>query len=178
MTTAEHTERNRVLQQELYGEALSVLLSRVGDALGCSQAKLADVLGLSPAMLSQLRTAQRVKIGNPAVVERLRALDDLAQQMTAGQLDQRDVDGRIVEIRSLNGLSPRTNATSAHPLDARSAVRVISALLRAVASADELLDAANRLEADQPALAEVLRVYGAGRSDAALAHFERVSPLL
>jgi len=46
-------------------------------------------------------------------------------------------------------------------------------VLRAVASATEILQAAELLEAQHAELAEVLRVYGAGRSDEAVAHYER-----
>jgi hypothetical protein len=44
--------------------------------------------------------------------------------------------------------------------------------LRSVASAAEIAEAADTLAAGHPELAEFLRVYGAGRTDDAVAHFE------
>ena len=55
-------------------------------------------------------------------------------------------------------------------------VEHVQALLRAVATAQECLAAAAVLEPEFPALAEVLAVYGAGRTDEARAHYRRVNP--
>ena len=43
---------------------------------GITQRRLAQVLGLSAPMLSQLISGRRIKIGNPAVYERLVMLED------------------------------------------------------------------------------------------------------
>lgn len=51
-------------------------------------------------------------------------------------------------------------------------------MLRAVASGRELLAAAERLEADYPAIAEVLRTYGTGDLVRAKAHYASVEHLL
>ena len=55
-------------QRALYGEPLADTAARVMGALGLTQARLAQVLQISAPMMSQLISAQRVKIGNPAVV--------------------------------------------------------------------------------------------------------------
>ena len=81
---AEAVRANRARQCELYGAPLGDRVRRLTARLGISQARLARVLGISPAMLSQLVSARRVKIGDPAVLARLRALDrGRAAQVTA-----------------------------------------------------------------------------------------------
>ncbi|MGI9003139.1 MAG: hypothetical protein ACR2GH_16020, partial [Pseudonocardia sp.] len=67
--------RNRGRQQELYGAPLGDRVRQLTSALGISQARLARTLGISPAMLSQLASARRVKIGDPAVLARMLMLD-------------------------------------------------------------------------------------------------------
>jgi DNA-binding transcriptional regulator YdaS (Cro superfamily) len=66
---------NRERQRELYGVVLGDLVRSLTGALHISQARLAQALGISPAMLSQLASARRVKIGDPAVLARLQLLD-------------------------------------------------------------------------------------------------------
>jgi hypothetical protein len=51
-------------------------------------------------------------------------------------------------------------------------VRKIQALRRSPTAADELVRAANTLAPAHPELAEFLSVYGAGRTDDAVAHDE------
>jgi transcriptional regulator with XRE-family HTH domain len=67
--------RNRHRQRELYGSPLGDRVRRLTGALGITQARLARTLGISPPMLSQLASARRVKIGDPAVLARLQLLD-------------------------------------------------------------------------------------------------------
>lgn len=171
--------RAKVAQQvELYGEPLGDLVGRIASSLAMSRARIADVIGVSPAMLSQLCSGQRVKIGNPAVVERLGSLDDLARRGSAGQLTTEDLPVRLGAIKAATGGMPRTGITRGQASPPMEAVRTVQGVLRAVASADELLESAAILEPQHPALAEVLRVYGAGRTDAAVAHFVRIESLL
>lgn len=66
---------NRERQRQLYGAPLGDRVRRLTTGLGISQARLARTLGMSPAMLSQLVSARRVKIGDPAVLARLMMLD-------------------------------------------------------------------------------------------------------
>ena len=72
----EATARARELQRNWYGEPLGALFRKLIDDLGLNQARLAGVLGLSAPMLSQLMSGQRAKIGNPAVVQRVQALQE------------------------------------------------------------------------------------------------------
>lgn len=79
---------HRDQQRALYGVPLSERFGAVMDTYGLSQRALAGVLGLSAPMLSQLISAQRIKIGNPAVYQRLVMLEerrDEADQATVLQ---------------------------------------------------------------------------------------------
>jgi transcriptional regulator with XRE-family HTH domain len=165
-------ERNRQAQREAYGEPLVDVFRRLMQAFELSQAGLARVLGISPPMLSQLISAHRVKIGNPAVLHRVRALEELAVQVREGRVPEDEVAAALDGIRASTGQWTRTDA---HPgaADDRAVVEAIHGLLRAVASGQELHAAAELLQGEHPELAEILRVYGLGPTPVALDHFAR-----
>ncbi|MFD7897742.1 MULTISPECIES: DNA-binding protein [unclassified Streptomyces] len=173
----ETTARARELQRSWYGEPLGALFRRLIDDLGLNQARLAAVLGLSAPMLSQLMSGQRAKIGNPAVVQRVQALQDLAGQVADGSVSAGEATDRMEEIKKsqggsvLTGTSQTTTNSSGAPT-VRRVVREIQSLLRSVAAAGDIIDAADSLAPTQPELAEFLRVYGAGRTAEAVAHYE------
>lgn len=174
--------RNREAQSELYGEPLGELFRRLMAAFGLTQAQLAETVGVSAPMLSQLMSAHRVKIGNPAVIHRINALSDLADEVATTGLAAEDVTARLAEIRDVSGVLTHT---AAHPaarttVDARTGspaaddvVAAIRGLLRAVASGHELETVATSVRAEHPGLAELLRVYGVGRPEAAVEHYQR-----
>ena len=173
--------RAREQQRAWYGEPLGDLFRRLIGDLGLNQARLASVLGLSAPMLSQLMSGQRAKIGNPAVVQRLQALQELAAQTADGTASAAEAAARMEEIRrsagsallGTTGTHSGGTATGARQQPtARRVVREIQALLRSVCSADEIVRAAGVLAADHPELAEFLRVYGTGRTDEAVEHYE------
>ncbi|MFD7917966.1 helix-turn-helix domain-containing protein [Streptomyces sp. NPDC059740] len=173
----EATTRARELQRTWYGEPLGVLFRRLIDDLGLNQARLASVLGLSAPMLSQLMSGQRAKIGNPAVVQRVQALQELAGQVADGSVSAAEATGRMEEIKKAAGGSvltgnstPHTSSTGATTV--RRVVREIQSLLRSVSAAGDIIDAADSLAVSHPELAEFLRVYGAGRTADAVAHYE------
>ncbi|AJC57269.1 MULTISPECIES: DNA-binding protein [Streptomyces] len=172
----EATARARELQRSWYGEPLGALFRRLIDDLGLNQARLAAVLGLSAPMLSQLMSGQRAKIGNPAVVQRVQALQELAGQVADGRVSAAEATDRMEEIKKtaggsvLNNTTQNTSSTGATTV--RRVVREIQSLLRSVSDAGEIIDAANSLAATHPELAEFLRVYGAGRTADAVAHYE------
>jgi transcriptional regulator with XRE-family HTH domain len=212
----DQTAHNLQQQTELYGEPLGELVRRLTGPLGLTQGGVAQVIGMSAPMLSQLMSAQRVKIGNPAVVSRLQALDELAHLAMIGEIDPDDIPAELDAIRGATGAftrstptpqlagpsagppgqapstptpfdSPPTVAPSTAPPrarlpaavpevsaspSARAVVREIQDLFRAVASAEEIQRAASAIAADSPALAELLLVYGTGRTADALAHYE------
>lgn len=203
MSVAEDTiARNRALQTEWYGEPLGDRVRPLLGRLGMSQSGLAGVLGLSAPMLSQLMSGQRAKISNPAVLHRLMAVEDLVAAPGFDALTAAGVQARLEEIKAesaattsgmrgaVSGRVPAGPAPSSAEGAAERAVeggaaeraagrgaaepaRLVQALLREVASAAEIEAAAGLIADRFPDLAEVLRVYGAGRTSEAEAHFAR-----
>jgi hypothetical protein len=155
--------RNRGRQRELYGAPLGDRLRRLTGELGITQGRLAQTLGLSPAMLSQLASARRVKIGDPAVLARLQLLD---RRCAAGPPRGRvAVDALLAEVAGAQlqwtgadgpgGASEiaRRPATGAHSV----AGSTPADALRAVAPPARLAAAAAALAPAFPELARVLR---------------------
>ncbi len=172
-------ERNRAEQVELYGEPLADVFARLTAGLHLSQAGLARAIGMSPPMLSQLGSAHRVKIGNPAVLHRLEALQALLEEVEAGRVGEDELPARIEAVRD----SSRTWSTSRLDLAATPAAGTVDRdvveattvrqLLRAVASGADLRRAADLLHDDVPGLAELVRTYGLGSPEEAAAHLRR-----
>jgi hypothetical protein len=139
---------NRARQRELYGAPLGDRVRRLTTGLGISQARLARVLGISPAMLSQLVSARRVKIGDPAVLARLRALDRwCASPVSVG--DRRTVDKVLNDVARMEW-DWTGGRSAAAPLTA-------AQVLRGVAEPGRLAAAAAALGGAFPEVAEVLR---------------------
>jgi predicted transcriptional regulator len=172
------TAKARELQSNWYGEPLGTLFRRLINDLGLNQARLATVLGLSAPMLSQLMSGQRAKIGNPAVVQRVQALQELSGQVNAGAVSAAEATERMDEIRRtaggnvLNSTSSTTSSGAIAATPVKRVVREIQSLLRSVSDAQGIIEAANSLAASHPELAEFLRVYGAGRTADAVRHYE------
>lgn len=213
----DQTAHNLQQQVELYGEPLGVTVRRVAPLLGLTQGALAHVIGLSAPMLSQLMSAQRVKIGNPAVVSRLRAVAELAELAAADEIGRENIPEALDAIRETSGAYPTTitqqlrpapaagsgtpfagppgldrpagqtwtaappepavaapqAAPQSAPPSARAVVREIQELLRELAAADEIQRAAAAVALASPAIADLLLIYGTGRTADALAHYER-----
>ncbi|MEW2352542.1 helix-turn-helix domain-containing protein [Spirillospora sp. NPDC029432] len=165
--------RNRALQAEWYGEPLGDRFRRLLDRLGLSQSGLAGVLGLSPPMLSQLMSGQRAKISNPAVLNRLAAAEELAAEPGFGDLPAGEVAARLDRIRAETAATTPGLRATAERVPAGSPARALQALLRAVASAQEIEGAAALIDTAYPELAQVLRVYGNGRTAEAEEHLAR-----
>jgi len=196
----EQIAHNLQQQVELYGEPLGEVVRQITAALGLTQGGLAQVIGLSAPMLSQLVSAQRVKIGNPAVVSRLRAVSELTDLAVSGGIEPDEVATELDRIRGATGAYTRSTTTqlpppSRHPVapparflqpltipgempgsappSARAVVRELQDLFRAVASADEIQRAAAAAAEVSPGVAELLLAYGTGRTTDALAHYEQ-----
>lgn len=176
------TSKARELQTQWYGEPLGTLFRRLIDDLGLNQARLATVLGLSAPMLSQLMSGQRAKIGNPAVVQRVQSLQELAAEVSRGEISAADATARMDEIRRTAGGSVLGSTASAggaggggggaSQTPVKRVVREIQSLLRSVSDAADILDASAALAGTHPEIAEFLRVYGAGRTADAVKHYE------
>ncbi len=174
MTEPEHAAENRRQQIELYGEPLADILRFIGSSLGLSQAEIASLLGLSAPMLSHLISARRVKIGNPVAGARLMQLRALAGDVSSGEATPEDVSTRLQTIASSGAtLAGETATVRTQSLHASSA-RGVQQLFRAVAGALEWIEVADLVAERNPEIAELLRTYGAGRSDAAEAHWTQI----
>lgn len=164
----EQQQRNRDEQARLYGAPLGDLLGEVGEVLGLTQSRIAALLGLSAPMVSQLATGHRVKIGNPAAVARLQRLLSACEEVRDGGAEATVVLGTIERESVDHHVLARTSQ-----LTPRLGAAGVQRLFRAVATEGEVQRAADLLGDGHPALAELLRVYGAGGSDEATAHYER-----
>lgn len=159
----------REQQTGLYGAPLGDLITQMTATYGISRGRLAGILGLSAPMVSQLASGNRLKIGNPSAVQRMQRLLELAPDVRAGRIAPADA---ITQIEAEKAGSVLTRSTQRQR---RQSALEVQLVLRWAASADDLSSAADVLQVDYPALAEVLRVYGAGRSADAVAHFERIT---
>jgi hypothetical protein len=149
----------REQQRALYGEPLGDLVSRVAAGLQLTQGRLAETIGLSAPMLSQLVSGQRVKIGNPAVVHRLRALVRLLNE--APDLSRLELDVRLAEIRAEH---PTLTDAAAEDLGSVDGRALALALLRRVGSREELAAAAAALSPSSQ-LGSLLREAESGHPD-------------
>ena len=152
-TQQDATARARELQSSWYGEPLGALFRRLIDDLGLNQARLAAVLGL----------------------QRVQALQELSSQAADGRVSAAEAAERMEEIKKTAGgsvLNSTQTAASTGAPTVRRVVREIQSLLRSVAAAGDIIDAADSLAPTHPELAEFLRVYGAGRTAEAVAHYE------
>jgi hypothetical protein len=100
------------------------------------------------------------------------AVEAMVAEPGFAALSADDVRERLDQVRSQNTtpsyLSAQRPSPAARPADP---VAGIQALLRGLASAAEIEDAARLIEAHHPDLATMLRVYGNGRTADARAHY-------
>lgn len=177
---------NRRRQRELYGEPLGERVHRLLGALGITQARLAAVLGLSPAMLSQLSGARRVKIGDPAVLGRLVALD---RRVARGPVRPGEIEALLADVQDADtpwgpaaagcrcsaagpparsgpggpGSREPPGGTARSPEPRRPAAPPPEEALRGVTAPARLVAAAATLAPSFPEIAEVLRRAAARR---------------
>lgn len=135
---------NQRQQAELYGRPLGDIVREVTRAFGLSQARLAEALGMSAPMLSLLASGQRVKIGNPQSVTRLRALLELVPH-AAGMSPQE----RAHHVEAIAGITTTMSHTGPNPELARA--------LAAVGNRQALLAAAGAAAPHSQALAALLQ---------------------
>jgi len=150
--------RNRGRQCELYGAPLGDRLRRLTNELGITQGRLAKALGVSPAMLSQLASARRVKIGDPAVLARLQLLD--GRCATGPPRSRAAVDALLAEVAQARlqwtGADARAPCEQ-RPADAGTSPEHPVDALRALAPPARLAAAAATLAPAFPELADALR---------------------
>lgn len=137
---------NMEAQRRLYGAPLRNVMGGVLSSLDLTQGRMADILGVSAPMLSQLMSGHRVKIGDPAVLQRLQSL--LALSNDNSGLTPEERAARLHDIRGSRGaLHTAFAGRTAHSAALRE--------LRSRATRDELDAASKAVEA--PGLAELLR---------------------
>lgn len=161
----------REAQAVLYGEPLGDIFVRCSSVLGLNQSQMAGLLGISAPMLSQLINARRVKIGNPTAVHRLQVMYEAVAEVQRSEVTVKEAIARIEETGSGGGFF---TGTTRRPRRDDVALEVQS-LFRQVASASDFLDAADAVAGTSPEIAELLRTYGGGRADEAIAHAARHS---
>ncbi|MFT4165281.1 MAG: DNA-binding protein [Microlunatus sp.] len=144
---------------------MNTLLGRCGAVLGLTQGRIAGLLGISAPMLSQLVNGRRAKLGNPAAARRLELMRDLLIDVESGRIAPSEA---VAELER-NQHADVFTVTSQH--DAGGTVREVQELFRATASAADFLAAADLLRVEQPEIAELLRTYGASRTDRAVEHY-------
>lgn len=164
-TLPDDDERGRLAlnasrQRELYGSPLGDRVRRLTTALRITQARLARTLGVSPAMLSQLASARRIKIGDPAVLARLQLLDQRCA--AAAPRGRAAVDTLLDEVARVQprwtaGESPHARPAPRGPAGRAAGQRGAADVLRSVAPPSRLAAAAATLAPAFPELAEVLR---------------------
>jgi hypothetical protein len=76
----------------------------------------------------------------------------------------------IARIEAAGGPGELLTGSTTRRTSARETAEQVQSLFRRVASASDYLDAAGRIEDVHPEIAELLRVYGSGRTDDAVAH--------
>ncbi|MEV6211493.1 helix-turn-helix transcriptional regulator [Kitasatospora sp. NPDC051914] len=180
--------RNQELQRQWYGAPLGELCRDLCASFAITQSALAEILGISPAMLSLVMRGQRARIANPDAAARFATVLQLAQDVRSGAVPAERAATRLDEIRSRttpgqDSFGAQVGSSVPPPIGGsdesseRWFVRSLRDLLTSAASAAEILAAADTLEPQHPALAEILRTCGAGRTDEAVALLRRYNLL-
>jgi len=161
---------NVARQVQLYGAPLAQVIDQITGRLGLTQGRVAQILGLSAPMMSHLVSARRVKMGNPVAHTRLIRLRQLAEDVAAGGIPASGVASELEAIAADNDTWAGTTTT--HLIDDDAAIaRRVQELFRHVADAADWLEVAATVEERHPQIAELLRVYGAGRTGSAEQHW-------
>ncbi|WP_199431909.1 helix-turn-helix domain-containing protein [Qaidamihabitans albus] len=149
-------QRNIALQREWYGEPLGDRVRRLVVAFDVSQAFLAEVLGISAPMLSQVMSGRRAKIGNPVVLARMIMLERkvLTPEVAAG--NKAAMREALEDVRDARPTVGRDN----FPVGAGPDDQGVLSALREIAEEENLIEAAERLDTDFPAIADLLRRAG------------------
>lgn len=166
--TLTNIEKHRMEQRTLYGAPLNELLGRCGQVLELSQARIASLLGISAPMLSQLIGGHRIKIGNPVAAHRLQVLLEGVDHVADGAASIAEVIDRVQATTTTDGQAGTTRRATA-----TDQTRAIQGLFRRQASAIDYIAAADLLHRQFPEIADLLRIYGAGREAEATRHFSR-----
>lgn len=141
-------------QRAIYGTSLAERFGFVMQSYGLSQRALARVLGLSAPMLSQLISAQRIKIGNPAVYGRLLMLE--------ARVDQEDRDRVLREVEQADPVT--ATQSSSEPTEEAEQHTLIQYLRRTTEPAALAALATQAVQLGAADLAQVLQLAAAPES--------------
>ncbi|SNR44941.1 hypothetical protein SAMN06265360_10691 [Haloechinothrix alba] len=146
-------QKNIELQRQWYGEPLGDRVRRLVVAFDVSQSHLADVLGISAPMLSQVMSGRRAKIGNPAVLARLIMLERkiLTPEVASGVREA--MIEAMEEVRVSNPSVGRDDLPVQRGLEEST----LLAVLRDITDGEDLVEAAEMLGEEFPAVADILR---------------------
>ncbi|MBA0126166.1 helix-turn-helix transcriptional regulator [Haloechinothrix sp. YIM 98757] len=146
-------QKNIELQRQWYGEPLGDRVRRLVVAFDVSQSHLADVLGISAPMLSQVMSGRRAKIGNPAVLARLIMLERkiLTPEVASGVRE-----AMIEAMEDVRVSNPRVGRDDL-PVQRGLEESTLLAVLRDITDGEDLVEAAERLGEEFPAVADILR---------------------
>jgi len=150
-------QRNGEWQRKWYGEPLGDRLRRLVVAFDVSQAYLAEVLGISAPMLSQVMSGRRAKIGNPAVLARLIMLERKVLTPGVASGDRKAIEEAMRDVRDSN---PTVGRDSLPVYSGGLDDGQLLAAIRDVAEDENLTEAAELLDKDYPAIADLLRRAG------------------
>lgn len=128
------TEQRLFQQRAIYGTSLAERFGAMMTAYHLSQRSLARVLGLSAPMLSQLINAQRIKIGNPAVYERLVMLEE--------RQDESDREQVLAEVQASAPVLTTHTSRGRQPDAGTPVAGELAAQLARLAGRDSLVAAA------------------------------------
>lgn len=174
MHHVEDLAANQRSQAQLYGEPLATIIEGIAHSLDLTQGRIAQVVGLSAPMLSHLVSGRRVKIGNPMAHARLTQLRSLADDVANGRVSAQQAAAVLPQIAASQDSWTTSHALATPaPTDETTVVRQVQELFRTVADAADWLAAAESVAAEHPAIAELLRVYGASRTATAQEHWHR-----
>ncbi len=158
-----HQQSVSAQKMAIYGESWADRFGRLLAGFAVSQSKLASVIGLSAPMMSQLITAQRVKISNPAVYGRIVRLEELLSTPAVQRGDRDQVAQVLADVAashpSLTTLNGATETILASAADSASLARdqAIRWLTASTTAAGRAAAADAAAGAGDLVLAEVLR---------------------
>lgn len=151
-------QRNIALQREWYGQPLGDRLRRLVVAFDVSQAYLAEVLGISAPMLSQVMSGRRAKIGNPVVLARLIMLERKVLDPEVAGGSKAAIRAALEDVKTARPTVSMDNVPVGVRFDDQAALTA----LRDLAEDENLVEAADRIADEFPAVAELLRRAGRG----------------
>lgn len=90
-------------QAELYGASVDDIAALVTRHVGLDDAQIARTIGVSLPMYRAVSSGQRIRIGNPAAIRRLRRLHEFAEQLADGLAKPAEIKLTVAQIQASSG---------------------------------------------------------------------------